>query len=214
VERVLAVEEAASVRPAVADDAPRLATALARAFADDPGFSHLLPEPHDRTERLERFFRTELEGIAMTRGRLWTTEHVVGAAIWMPPDAWRVPVSATLREVPAAVRVFGRRLPLALRSRLRMERRHPAKPPHWYLAVMGVDPEWQGRGLGTALMLPALETLDSQGIPAYLESSTPRSRALYQRNGFEVTGEFNLPANGPPLWAMWRGGAGTNNGRH
>ena len=106
------------------------------------------------------------------------------------------------------VRVFGRHLPLALRSRLRMEGRHPRKPPHWYLAFMGVAPEWQGRGHGTALMQPALEILDAAGTPAYLESSTPRSRALYQRNGFEVTGEFNLPSAGPPLWQMWRDPAG------
>ena len=53
-------------------------------------------------------------------------------------------------------------------------------------------------------MHPALETLDAEGIPAYLEASTVRSRALYERHGFEVTGEFNLPSGGPPLWQMWR----------
>ena len=69
---------------------------------------------------------------------------------------------------------------------------------------MGVDPQWQGRGLGSKLMRPALETLDAQGMPAYLEASTPRSRALYERHGFTVTGEFNLPSGGPTLWQMWR----------
>ena len=69
---------------------------------------------------------------------------------------------------------------------------------------MGVAPEWQGKGLGSALMKPALDSLDADGVPSYLESSTPRSRALYQRNGFAVTDEFNLPSGGPPLWQMWR----------
>jgi GNAT superfamily N-acetyltransferase len=192
------------VRKASAEDAPRLADALARAFQDDPGWSHLLPDPSDRTRRLRLFFETELSGIALAQGLVWTTEEVVGAAVWAPPEGWRVPITATIRETPPMVRVFGRHLPLALRSRLRMEGRHPRKPPHWYLAFMGVAPEWQGRGLGTALMQPALEILDAAGTPAYLESSTPRSRALYQRNDFEVTGEFNLPSAGPPLWQMWR----------
>lgn len=101
-------------------------------------------------------------------------------------------------------KVFGRRLPLALRSRLRMDARHPTDQKHWYLAFMGVVPEWQGRGLGSALMAPALAELDRSGATAYLEASTPRSRALYQRHRFEVTGEFDLPAGGPPLWQMWR----------
>ncbi len=54
------------------------------------------------------------------------------------------------------VRVFGRRLPLAFRARMRLEGRHPRKPPHWYLAIMGVAPESQGRGMGSKLMHPAL----------------------------------------------------------
>ena len=60
------------------------------------------------------------------------------------------------------VRVFGRRLALAFRARVRMEGRHPRKPPHWYLAIMGVDPQWQGKGIGSKLMQPALETLDAE----------------------------------------------------
>ena len=192
------------MRKASAEDAPQLADALARAFQNDPGWSHLLPNASDRTRRLRLFFETELRGIALAQGLIWTTDEVVGAAVWAPPEGWRVPVTATIRETPPMVRVFGSRLPLALRSRLRMEGRHPRQPPHWYLAFMGVAPEWQGKGLGTALMRPALETLDAAGTPAYLESSTPRSRALYQRNAFEVTGEFNLPSAGPPLWQMWR----------
>jgi GNAT superfamily N-acetyltransferase len=201
---VLTAGAAGAVRKASEEDVPQLADAIARAFQDDPGWSHLLPDPKDRTERLRVFFETELRGMAIPLGLVWTTDAVAGGAVWAPPDAWRVPVTATARELPPMVRVFGRRLLVALRSRLRMEGRHPRKPPHWYLAFMGVAPEWQGKGLGTALMRPALEVLDAAGTPAYLESSTPRSRALYQRNGFAVTGEFNLPADGPPLWQMWR----------
>jgi len=170
------------VRRASAEDVPALGRALGRAFRDDPGFNHVLPAEGDRAERLEPFFATELA----------------------PPDEWRVPVTQTIRETPTAVGTFGRRLPVALWSRLRMERHHPRKPPHWYLAVMGVDPDWQGSGLGGALMRPVLDQLDAGAMPAYLEASTPRSRALYERNGFEVTGEFNMPRGGPPIWLMWR----------
>jgi GNAT superfamily N-acetyltransferase len=183
---------------------PRLAEVLALAFHDDPGWSHLLPHPGDRTSRLRLFFETELLGIGIPVGLVWTTDDLAGAAVWAPEDAWRVPVTTTVREAAPMTRVFGRRLMLALRSRLRMEHRHPRKPPHWYLAFMGVVPERQGRGLGTALIRPALEALDDSATAAYLESSSPRSRELYRRNGFTVAGEFDLPSGGPPLWQMWR----------
>lgn len=164
----------------------------------------MLPDDGRRIERLRIFFETELRSIALPRGLVWTTEELVGAAIWGPPDGWRVPITASLREGPEMLRAFGSRLPLALWSRIRMDSRHPKGPPHWYLAVMGVAPEWQGKGLGTALMRPGLDQIDAASLPAYLESSTPRSRALYERNAFEVTGELNLPRGGPPVWLMWR----------
>jgi ribosomal protein S18 acetylase RimI-like enzyme len=102
------------------------------------------------------------------------------------------------------VGVFRRRLPLAMWSRLRIERRHPNRPPHFYLAVVGVEPGSQGRGLGSRLMHPVLSEADGAGTAAYLEASTPRSRALYERHGFEVVEEIRLPRGGPAIWRMWR----------
>jgi hypothetical protein len=44
----------------------------------------------------------------------------------------------------------------------------------------------------------------AEGTPAYLEASSARNRALYERHGFEVTEELSLPKGGPPIWLMWR----------
>ena len=49
----------------------------------------------DRTRRLRLFYETELRAIALSHGLVWTTDEVIGGAIWAPPDAWRVPVTAT-----------------------------------------------------------------------------------------------------------------------
>jgi hypothetical protein len=42
-------------------------------------------------------------------------------------------------------------------------------------------------------------------LPAYLESSSPRSAALYAREGFVHRAAFDLPENGPTFFPMWRG---------
>ena len=81
---------------------------------------------------------------------------------------------------------------------------HPTEP-HYYLPFLGVEPENQGRGMGSALMHPVLSRCDADRTAAYLESSTPRNRALYERHGFEVMSEFKLGSRGPSLWRMWRG---------
>lgn len=46
-------------------------------------------------------------------------------------------------------------------------------------------------------------TVDALGDAAYLEATSPDNRRLYERHGFEVTGEIVVP-DGPTLWAMWR----------
>lgn len=79
---------------------------------------------------------------------------------------------------------------------------HPTED-HWYLLALGVRPDLQGRGLGSLMLAHTLAIADEQGLPAYLEATSARSRVLYARFGFEVVAEF-APADGPTLWAMRR----------
>jgi ribosomal protein S18 acetylase RimI-like enzyme len=191
------------VRRAEESDLPKLAGAMARAFHDDPALGFLLGDGR-RPERLETFFEAELRVIAFPHEIVWATDDLTGGAIWAKPGDWRVPVGASIREGPAMVRVFRRRLGIALWTRLRMEAVHPRKPPSYYLAAIGVEPASQGKGLGSELMSPMLGQIDAEGAGAYLEASTTRSRALYERHGFVQTGEIRLPRGGPSIWPMWR----------
>ena len=192
------------VRAATEDEHEAAAEALALAFADDPAWAHLLPDDRSRAERLLTFFNAEIANLVPGWRRIWITDDGSGAAIWAPPGRWRVPFIRTMRPSAQMAKVFGARLPLATWSLLRVEGRHPASPQHWYLHYLGVEPRHQGRGLGRALMEPVLAACDREAIPAHLEASTERSRMLYERNGFGLTGTLNLPLGGPPVRGMWR----------
>jgi ribosomal protein S18 acetylase RimI-like enzyme len=69
---------------------------------------------------------------------------------------------------------------------------HPTVP-HAHLVFLGVSPEAQGRGVGSAILKHTLAPLDAAGIPAYLEATSERNIALYERHGFAISGEFKLP---------------------
>jgi GNAT superfamily N-acetyltransferase len=69
--------------------------------------------------------------------------------------------------------------------------------------LLGVTPERQGRGVGSALLRAVLDRADREGSPAYLEATSRRNRALYERHGFVTIGELTV-ADRPPLYAMWR----------
>ena len=191
-----------TVRPAAPDDAPRLAPALAAAFAGDPPMAHLVPGP-EREARLRPYFAAVLRDIYPRIGEVWMSEEPMGAAVWVAPGKWPLPPSANRPVLGTLLRTFGRHPVRALAGAHVIERGHPTEP-HWYLDYLGVDPAAHGRGTGTALLAPVLARCDDAGLPAYLNAGSPRSRELYRRHGFEVTEEFRLPFSGPPLWRMWR----------
>jgi len=197
-----AAPQEAGSRPAAAQEQADLARTLAAAFADDPVFGWLLPHERSREDRLERFFTIALSRMGFAKGTVWACEGSRGAAICMPPGTWHMPPRVTLAEAPRFARAFGRRLPLATAMQVMMELRHERRP-HWYVLAVGVRPEHQGQGLGTALLSPTLERCDRERLPAYLEASSERSAALYERLGFEHVGELRL-AGSPPVWRMLR----------
>lgn len=188
-----------TVRPAGPADVEPAGRTLAAAFHDDPVMSWLFPDDARRVDRLSRFF-----GYAVRHrpGTVWTTDHHAGAAVWAPPGAWRTKPSEVLSGIPFFTRLFGRRLPGALRLLSMIEKAHPDEP-HWYLVALGTEPARQGTGVGSALLRPVLDRCDDEGVPAYLESSKPSNIAFYARHGFEVTGELTL-RDGPTVWPMWR----------
>ncbi len=190
-----------SVRRARREDFPPLAAMLARAFYDDPVTSWFYPNPARRIARTERFFAIRLRQLA-DQQLIFTTADHSGAALWTQPGRWRQDLRQSLMLLPTLPVL----LPRILRSRpaLReIERRHPVVP-HYYLSVLGTDPEKQGGGIGSALLTPVLDRCDAGGIAAYLESSTASNVDFYTRHGFEVTDRVELPDGPPPLWLMWR----------
>lgn len=189
------------LRQAVKADAARLAVVMAKAFHDDPVIGWLLPDARRRPARLRRFFGIELRHLALRRGCVWTTSDLSGAALVLPPGRWRVPLGATLREGSA----FGAGLARAAKLGATMEWRHPreVRGPHYYVRDVGVLPEKQGQGLGSALLAPALARCDREGLPAYLEASSERNAALYERLGFEHLSQLSVLGS-PPLRLMMR----------
>jgi GNAT superfamily N-acetyltransferase len=191
------------VRVATAAELPALAATLARAFDDDPVTRHLIPSGSRRRQARVAAFMALGTKAAIGDGTVWTTAELSGAAVWRRPGRWRVPARDAVRDVPAAVRALGRRLPVGIATLQAIESSHPDEP-HWYLGILGTEPAEQGRGIGGALMAPVLDRCDEEGVPAYLESSKERNIPYYERFGFRVTGELDLPKGGPRIWPMWR----------
>jgi GNAT superfamily N-acetyltransferase len=193
-----------SVQKATAADTPALGKTLARAFYDDPTISWMVPDDERRRRLGPLGFGGWLKRIYLPKDEVYTEPGRNAAALWSPPGKWRMSVGLQLRLTPLMIRLAGlKRLPLILRGLTLLDKKHPDDRPHWYLGVLGTDPDHQGKGLGSAVMKPVLDRCDAEGLGAYLESSKEQNVPFYRRHGFEVTEEVRLP-EGPSLWLMWR----------
>jgi ribosomal protein S18 acetylase RimI-like enzyme len=193
-----------AVRKLVPTDLDAVATTLANAFADDPIFEFLTPNmtPEQRAPRLRPFFKVDTKH----RHRLdtvWTTDGQEGAALWAPPGHWKTSIREGLELAWPIIRGTKGRALSALSVLATVEKAHP-REPHWYLAVLGTDPAHQGKGIGSSVIAPVLELCDKEGIPAYLESSKVTNVPYYERFGFRVMRDLQLPKGGPVLPLMWR----------
>ncbi len=190
------------VRQLRREDVPAAVASLVRAFYDDPVLVYLFPEPRGRERDLRRFFTLQIRRTYLPRGLVYTTEGCRSTALWQPPREAR-PGPHDVVALLLMLRILGRRVGAALRLVQLVESRHP-RTPHYYLGGLGTDPPWQGKGLGSAVMKPVLDTCDQEGLPAYLESSKERNISFYRRHGFEVTDEVSVPDDSVRLWLMWR----------
>ena len=153
------------------------------AFSADPMARWAFPDPATYLTVMPQVARA-FGGNGFAHGTAHLAAGGVAAAMWLlpgvHPDAERLTALTkehTPKERQADMdRVFAQ-----------METYHPSEPC-WYLPMIGVDPTYQGRGYGSALLSYALEQCDRGRVLAYLESSNPRNIPLYQRHGFEIIG--------------------------
>ncbi len=183
-------------RPATSADVTAVSRTLAAAFFDDPVFSYCYPDVASRRTLLPRWFEIVTEA-NLPHGEIYTTDDVVAAAVWVPPG-----VEDDEQMGGALGEVSGKYAQTLFEIFERMEQDHPQEP-HDYLFLLGTRPEWQRRGIGSALMRPLLERCDRDAMPAYLEATSEGNKSLYLRHGFKVVGEIRLP-DGPSMWPMWR----------
>jgi GNAT superfamily N-acetyltransferase len=192
-----------SVRKATADDTTTVASAMANAFGEDPVFCWMSGQA-DNEKRMGPFWRAFIKlELARSEHEVFVTEDGTSAAVWKGIDKWKVPQLEMLRAAPAMIASLRTRLIAGLKMITAMEKVHPTEP-HYYLEMLGTRRDRQGKGGGSAVIQAMLDRCDTEGVPAYLESSNPRNIPFYVRHGFVETRVIDGPRGAPVVTAMWR----------
>lgn len=188
-------------RRSIAGDRNSVVQIWVEAFAADPVIRWFLPDEG-----------TYVEKAALLFGFIFDVRHA-GGEIWVAPQraaaAWTPPGGLAPMD-PSPQQLWGEVAALLDEDLVRRMDDYEAELKRllpefdtWYLGVVGTMPGSQGLGFGSAVVRPVLARADAAGVPQSLETCVPQNRALYEKWGFEVTGEFSV-GDGPEVWVMVR----------
>jgi ribosomal protein S18 acetylase RimI-like enzyme len=193
------MEHKIQIREMQKADVPQASEAVGKAFATTPATLAIYGGNSTAALRFQHLIKAELKS---PTGRCFVAELddriVGGMRIVKSPDCF----SFSLKLIPAALSAARGLGPLMRLMKVMgaLSKRDP-KQPHWHLQYLGVAPGFQGKGIGSKMMVFYCDIVDREMIEAYHETGTENVH-FYERFGFKVVGEDTI--NGVKNYYMLR----------
>ncbi len=180
-----------------------VAKALYHALTPDPFYFTLekqsSPNPEKARQAMLRYYDYALQE-ARDHGRLiFTPDQTSGAAIWARPlDEKKAKVLSNQKKQFLRDHLGAGSLNAytEIVDFMTEQSKDIITDQFWYLSILGLSPDCQGKGLGQDLMVPVLEETDKLGVPVYAESFIPKNFNFYIRLGFETVKTIDEPITG------------------
>ncbi|MFX1389808.1 MAG: GNAT family N-acetyltransferase [Promethearchaeota archaeon] len=189
----------------------RAAKILARAFENDPLHVAYFPDPSIRVEKNYHLMKFGLR-YYMRVGEVYTTSsNFEGFALWQFKKS-----KEEEQDKPRSLFVdwFSFRLEKALGEAVEkvysiydyiLSIQYELVPfPHWYFFIIGVDPNFQGKGYASRLISPMLARIDKEQLGCYLDTNSENNVAIYQHFGFKILKQYQIPGTNVINWSMFR----------
>jgi GNAT superfamily N-acetyltransferase len=173
---------------------------LAEAFVTNP--LHISAFGAQRIDQNRLFFRIALRHMFAGQAFVALIDDQVRGYVHFNVSPYCLPAP---EEIPLAVatllKPLGEAIPQVIKWFARWCHLDPEEP-HIHLGPIGVAPEAQGQGIGTALMNRYIEYLKREDSAGYLETDKPKNVEFYKKFGFAVQREEKLI--GTTIWYLWR----------
>jgi ribosomal protein S18 acetylase RimI-like enzyme len=180
---------------------------LEQAFYKDPMLNFIYGETINKPGKLNSFFEVTFR-LAAVYGECFSTAEKDGVLMMLPPDKTKMTIGMMLQSgiLAAPIKMgwasFSRMM--AFMDFSEKEHKAATSSDHYYIMTVGVLPEMQGLWIGKKLMTKALEIVDANHKQCYLETQNKTNVPIYQKFGFEVVSDKEIPTGGLHNWGMLR----------
>ena len=173
---------------------------LAAAFVTNP--LHVSAFGPDRMDQNRLFFRIGLRHMFIGQGFVAKLDGRLCGYVHFNPAPHCLPAPQEIPNAAATIlKPLGEAIPRVIDWFTRWCHLDPDEP-HVHLGPIGVSPDMQGQGIGTALMNRYVEHLNQEHAAGYLETDRRENVQFYKKFGFVVQREEELI--GTRTWHMWR----------
>ncbi|HEX6231923.1 MAG TPA: GNAT family N-acetyltransferase [Jiangellaceae bacterium] len=193
--------EGIEIRPLGREALDSAALLAARSMRDNPLQVVAIGQgPERRVRIMHRGFSRLLRLDGRPTVGAWDGDRLVGVAATADPGHCQPSAGERLRLTPTFL-MAGRAAPRLGRWMSAWAKYDPARP-HSHLGPVAVDPDLQGRGIGSMLLADYCQRLDQTRMLSYLETDKPENVRLYERFGYAVTADATVI--GVTSWFMTR----------
>lgn len=179
------------MRKATSFDKSLILNILARSFDDNKSVNYVVKQDQRRVERIRELMDYSFN-MCHTFGEVWISDDAQASALIIFPDMKRFSFRTLLWDFKLALSVIGiDRVSAVLKREAMIKSNHPASPIA-YLWFIGVNPQTQGKGIGSTFIQEVIRECEKKQRPIYLETSMERNLPFYKKFGFEIFQSLEL----------------------
>lgn len=164
---------------------------LTKSFEANQSVNYIVKQDKKRLKRIEALMDYSFE-ICYLFGDVFLSDDNKACALVLYPDKKKTSIKSIMLDINLILSCVGIENIKKTINREAMIKKIQPKELMYYLWFIGVDPNYQASGIGSALMQGLIKDSKIKDRNIYLETSTLKNLPWYKKFGFTIYNELKL----------------------
>jgi len=166
---------------------------LCHSFINDPHINWLLEESKSKN-KLKIIMGYVFEE-SLARGTVYLNDDNTAVTLWNTEKKEKVSLQYIVRNLSFLFRAGLKTTRRCLKTDKITYEQYPKNARYCQLYLIGVLPEYQGKGLASTMLNPMIEEMEKKSIPMHLETANAKNVKIYMKKGFNIIKTLQLGSN-------------------